>query len=93
MKPEEIKRLRETINELQRQLNERNEATKVWIQADTQTRAYCIQLEEKLERMRGALEEIIEKNTVVASYDPVHGEKLSDGEFAEIAREALREGK
>ena len=56
----EAEKYEEKIAALQKQLDERNEATKVWIQADTQTRAYANQLERKLaahaERVRGVVE-------------------------------------
>ena len=40
-------------SELHKQLDTRNENTKVWIQADTQTRAYACQLEKELEDLKG----------------------------------------
>ena len=36
------------LAEAEKRLDERNEATKVWIQAERQTRTYCHQLERRL---------------------------------------------
>lgn len=44
-------------DELQRQLDMRNENTKVWIQADTQTRAYACKLERELESLTKLVKE------------------------------------
>jgi len=44
------------FSQLEQSLNDRNEATKVWIQADRQTRAYACQLERENEKLRQALE-------------------------------------
>lgn len=43
-----------------------------------------------VKRYREALDKISEKNSVVISYDPIHGEELDEGEFALIAIEALQ---
>lgn len=47
----QILELRDQRAALMKQLDERNEATKVWIQSDTQTRAYANKLERALERI------------------------------------------
>jgi len=44
------------LKDLHEQLDIRNQNTKVWIQAETQTRAYCHELEKKLETAVEALE-------------------------------------
>jgi rubrerythrin len=49
---QQILELREQRASLMKQLDERNEATKVWIQAETQTRAYANKLEQGLEDLR-----------------------------------------
>ena len=41
-----------TREEFEKRLNERNEATKVWIQAETQARAYAHELEKERDRLR-----------------------------------------
>jgi FtsZ-binding cell division protein ZapB len=49
---DKIKSLSDTNANLHIELDKRNEATKVWIQYDTQTRAYCNQLEREIEFLK-----------------------------------------
>ncbi len=51
-----------TREEFEKQLNIRNENTKVWIQAETQTRGYCHRLEKELDLVKNdclALQKVI----------------------------------
>lgn len=41
-----------TKEELEKMLNDRNEAVKVWITAETQTREYCCILEKEIQRLQ-----------------------------------------
>lgn len=56
MTASDVMELRERVASLHRQLDERNEATKGWIQSDTQCRAYANKLEALIEGLAAALE-------------------------------------
>lgn len=49
---EQIEKLKEQLAEARKSLDVRNENTKCWIQADTQTRAYAIRLEKENEELK-----------------------------------------
>lgn len=61
---------------MQKQLDERNEATRVWIQAETQTRAYVIELENE-RRSRDeyvkALEAVVDEVRRADFHDHLNG--------------------
>jgi hypothetical protein len=45
-----------TREEFEQRLNERNEATRVWIQSETQARARIVELEKEIERLKALLD-------------------------------------
>lgn len=48
-------------------------------------------LQKAYDALRAGLDKIVETNSVVEAYDPIKGEVLGDGEWAEEARDTLKE--
>lgn len=59
---DELKKALERIKQLEKALNDRNEATKVWIQSDTQVRAYANQLERENSELRAEIAALLASN-------------------------------
>jgi hypothetical protein len=57
------------LEKLHKELDARNEATKVWIQAETQARDYCNQLQKRSEGLVKALELVAKHGCCVMHND------------------------